>query len=150
MTLRFFYVRISFADRISQRKVFLMKKKNTFLKVMAVFLLIQGVLQLLSMAMVVGHRDEMKVPESQFYITVSLTVFYGLIAVGGGMIAMKYRDVYSGCKRAFYFGLALLVITVVMLVMNCIAGAFNVSQIGSFLIPGLFTAAAFLGAQSLT
>lgn len=123
------------------------ENRNILLKIMGVILIIQGVLQLLSVAMILmSDLDAYKqqVPISVFYISAALMALYGAAAVLGGYAGFRKNLNLEGRKRAFYYGIALLVINVGMILTNVICHTFKIDQMTSFLIPGVFTCAAFL------
>lgn len=127
-----------------------MQKKNTLLKIMSVILLIQGVLQLLStgtllMADFDSYKQEF--PMIIFYISAILMALYGIAAVLGGYTGFRKNMDFEGCKRSFYYGLVLLIITAAMIVLNIVCHVFKVDQLTSFLIPGLYTYASFVGGR---
>lgn len=134
-------------ENINKDGYFVMK--NLFLKIMAVIIFIQGILQLLNVVVVLsGGTSEVKISMALFYLSVALTLAYGISAVFGGYYGLRYNKNYSGCKIAFYFGAALLVLNFIMLIMNIAMGAFHTNQIVSFVVPGLFTASAIFGGRS--
>lgn len=124
-----------------------MANKNTFLKVMGIILLIQGVLQLVNVAAVLTSGNTTTISMAIFYVSLLLTTAYGFVALGGGLIAVKDNREYKGCKRCFACGVTLLVLNVIMLILNMALNAFDPSQFGAFVIPALFTAAAILGGR---
>lgn len=126
------------------------EKTNTFLKIMGVIVLIQGVLQLLSVAsLLMADFDAYKQQFSMavFYFSAVLMALYGIAAVLGGYAGFRRNREFEGCKRAFYCGLALLVINAAVILMNVVCQTFKVNQMTSFLIPILFTYAAFIGGR---
>lgn len=127
------------------------EKKNPLLKVMAVILIIQGILQLLSVATILmADLDAYKqqIPVALFYVSAALMAAYGAAAVLGGYAGFRKDTGLEGRRRAFYYGIVLVALNVVMLIFNGACGTFEIDQLTSFLIPGLFTGAAFFGMQN--
>ena len=134
-------------ENINKDGYFVMK--NLFLKIMAVIIFIQGILQLLNVVVVLsGGMSGVKISMALFYLSVALTLAYGISAVFGGYYGLRYNKNYNGCKIAFYFGVALLILNFIMLIMNITMEAFHANQIVSFVVPGLFTAAAVFGGRA--
>lgn len=125
-----------------------MAKKNTFLKVIGVFLLIQGALQLLNVVMVLTSGTKMTVSPGFYYVSLILLTLYGIVALAGGITALKHGREYTGCQHCFAYGLILIALNVLMMILNMMLKVFDSSQLGAFLIPGLFTIAAVFGGRS--
>ncbi|HJC51515.1 MAG TPA: hypothetical protein H9754_13255 [Candidatus Anaerostipes avistercoris] len=124
-----------------------MERKNTFLKVMSVIILIQGILQILNVVIVVSAGMQADVSSFMYYAAVVLSGLYGLAAVAGGLTGFRFGNALDGCRRSFYYGVTLLVVVLLMIIVNGAAGAFDLSQIGSFFLPAMFTAAAVMGGR---
>ncbi len=124
-------------------------KKNLLLKITAVIILIQGALQLFNVVLILSQGAKTdKISFAMFYLSLGLMAVYGAAAVAGGYIGLRYDRERNGCRKAFYFGLILVILNLIMMVINIFAGAFQVNQLASFIIPGLFTASAVYSGRS--
>ena len=124
-----------------------MERKNTFLKVMAVIILIQGILQILNVVLVVSAGMQTNVSSAMYYIAIIRSGLYGLTAVAGGLNGIRFGNRLDGCQRSFYYGAALLVLDLIMILFNAAGGSFELDQIGSFFLPAMFTIAAVMGGR---
>nr|WP_300325099.1 hypothetical protein [uncultured Anaerostipes sp.] len=124
-----------------------MERKNTFLKVMGLIILIQGIIQLLSVVLAFQIGMQQDVSTFRFYMSIGLTALYGVIAAAGGLTGFRFSTQQDGCKRSFYYGLGLILLTLITIVINLILGEFEFEQIGTLFLPAMFTVAAVMGGQ---
>lgn len=124
-----------------------MEKKNTFLKVMGIIILIQGILQILNVVLVVSAGMQTSTPPAMYYTAIVLSGLYGIAAVAGGLTGFRFAKRLDGCRRSFYYGIALLALDLIMIIVNAVSGSFDTNQIGSFFLPAMFTIAAVMGGR---
>lgn len=67
-----------------------MERKNTFLKVMGLIILIQGIIQLLSVVLAFQIGMQQDVSTFRFYMSIGLTALYGVIAAAGGLTGFRF------------------------------------------------------------
>lgn len=85
---------------------------------MAVIILIQGILQILNVVLVVSAGMQTNVSSAMYYIAIILSGLYGLTAVAGGLNGIRFGNRLDGCQRSFYYGAALLVLDLIMILLT--------------------------------
>ena len=114
---------------------------------MGLIILIQGIIQLLSVVLAFQIGMQQDVSTFRFYMSIGLTALYGVIAAAGGLTGFRFSTQQDGCKRSFYYGLGLILLTLITIVINLILGEFEFDQIGTLFLPAMFTVAAVMGGQ---
>lgn len=113
------------------------KKRYTFFKLISLIVLVQGVLQLLNLfgLIMMGMSTTSAV---KFYLGVILIGVYAIAAIIGGYTGLKNGDHYEGCRRCFYLGLTLIVVTIATIILNVVFKAYEITQLQALIVPVLF------------
>lgn len=113
------------------------KRRHTFFRIISVIVLIQGVLQLLNLVGLVAYGRATTSPV-KFYLGVLLIGIYAISAIIGGYTGLKNGDTADGCKRCFYLGITLIVITIATIILNVVFKAYAATQFEALIVPVLF------------
>lgn len=113
------------------------KKRYTFFKLISLIVLIQGVLQLFNLfgLILMGRSSTSAV---KFYLGVILIGVYAIAAIIGGYTGLKNGDHYEGCRRCFYLGITLIIVTIATILLNILFKAYAVTQLQALIVPVLF------------